>query len=206
MQTAWRRWTRLLERPMNRQRRHHARETICRFGVPHSSAGRSVRHRRRADGRHGPGASRHAWPVRSPRPMSARRSPARRCSSPERRPARSPASDGTYRIPLRPGKYELRVRYIGWTGVHDSVTVAAGPDDDEGLRARRDRRRRSRRWRSSARRGEARTVTESPVPIDVLTSAGHRLHRSHRDEPDPPDARAVVQLSAAVDRRRLRSR
>src|SRR5215207_4681308 len=35
-------------------------------------------------------------------------------------------SDGTYRIALRSGKYELRVRYIGWTGTHDSVVVAAG--------------------------------------------------------------------------------
>src|SRR5687767_5807113 len=35
-------------------------------------------------------------------------------------------SDGTYRIVLRPGKYELRVRFIGWIGTHDSVTVASG--------------------------------------------------------------------------------
>src|SRR5690242_18473957 len=34
--------------------------------------------------------------------------------------------DGTYRVQLRPGRYELRVRLIGWTGVHDSVTVTAG--------------------------------------------------------------------------------
>ena len=35
-------------------------------------------------------------------------------------------TDGTYRIALRPGRYEVRVRFIGWTGTHDSVTVAAG--------------------------------------------------------------------------------
>src|SRR5262245_14844372 len=35
-------------------------------------------------------------------------------------------TDGTYRIALRPGRYELRVRFIGWTGTHDSVTVSAG--------------------------------------------------------------------------------
>ena len=34
--------------------------------------------------------------------------------------------DGSYRITLRPGRYELRVRFIGWAGVHDSVTVTAG--------------------------------------------------------------------------------
>ena len=35
-------------------------------------------------------------------------------------------SDGTYRIALRPGKYELRVRFIGWIGTHDSVVVTSG--------------------------------------------------------------------------------
>ena len=79
-------------------------------------------------------------------------------------------TDGTYRVALRPGRYELRVRYIGWTSVRDSVTVAAGqtvakdfaltrsPTTLEALAV-------------VGTRGEARTVTESPVPIDVLTSA-----------------------------------
>src|SRR3954464_1606287 len=33
---------------------------------------------------------------------------------------------GTSPIAPRPGRYELRVRFIGWSGTHDSVTVAAG--------------------------------------------------------------------------------
>src|SRR5688500_4780225 len=35
-------------------------------------------------------------------------------------------SDGTYRVALRPGRYELRVRLIGFTSTFDSVTVVAG--------------------------------------------------------------------------------
>src|SRR5688500_18087118 len=33
-------------------------------------------------------------------------------------------SDGTYRVALRPGRYELRVRLIGFTSTFDSVTVS----------------------------------------------------------------------------------
>jgi iron complex outermembrane receptor protein len=79
-------------------------------------------------------------------------------------------NDGTYRIALRPGKYELRVRYIGWAGVHDSVTVAAGQTTTKDFALTRS----PTTLEALAivgTRGEARTVTESPVPIDVLTSA-----------------------------------
>jgi iron complex outermembrane receptor protein len=79
-------------------------------------------------------------------------------------------SDGTYRITLRPGKYELRVRYIGWTGIHDSVTVAAGQTTSKDFALDRS----PTTLEALAiigTRGQARTVTESPVPIDVLTSA-----------------------------------
>ena len=79
-------------------------------------------------------------------------------------------SDGTYRIALRPGRYEVRVRLIGWQGTFDSVTVDAGQTTTKNFAL----------VRSPATlealaivgtRGEARTVTESPVPIDVLTAA-----------------------------------
>jgi iron complex outermembrane recepter protein len=79
-------------------------------------------------------------------------------------------TDGTYRIALRPGKYELRVRFIGWTGTHDSVTVAAGQTVTKDFALERS----PTTLEALAvvgTRGEARTVTESPVPIDVLTSA-----------------------------------
>ena len=79
-------------------------------------------------------------------------------------------NDGTYRIALRPGRYELRIRLIGWTGTHDSVVVSAGQTTTKDFAL----------TRSPATlealaivgtRGEARTVTESPVPIDVLTAS-----------------------------------
>ncbi|HUQ81915.1 MAG TPA: TonB-dependent receptor [Gemmatimonadaceae bacterium] len=79
-------------------------------------------------------------------------------------------SDGSYRITLRPGNYELRVRFIGWVGMHDSVVVTSGQTTSKDFAL----------TRSPATlealaivgtRGEARTVTESPVPIDVLTAS-----------------------------------
>ena len=79
-------------------------------------------------------------------------------------------TDGTYRIALRPGRYEVRVRFIGWTGTHDSVTVAAGQTVAKDFALERS----PTTLEALAvigTRGEARTVTESPVPIDVLTSA-----------------------------------
>jgi len=79
-------------------------------------------------------------------------------------------TDGTYRVVLRPGRYELRVRFIGWTGTHDSVTVTAGQTVTKDFALERS----PTTLEALAvvgTRGEARTVTESPVPIDVLTSA-----------------------------------
>jgi iron complex outermembrane receptor protein len=78
-------------------------------------------------------------------------------------------SDGTYRISLRPGTYELRVRYIGWTGTHDTVVVAAGQTTSKDFVLTRS----PTTLEALAvvgTRGEARTVTSSPVPIDVLTA------------------------------------
>ena len=79
-------------------------------------------------------------------------------------------NDGTYRIVLRPGRYELRVRYLGWTGTHDSITVAAGQTTTKDFALTRS----PTTLEALAvvgTRGEARTVTESPVPIDVLASS-----------------------------------
>jgi len=78
-------------------------------------------------------------------------------------------SDGTYRISLRPGTYELRVRYIGWTGTHDTVVVSAGQTTSKDFTLTRS----PTTLEALAvvgTRGEARTVTSSPVPIDVLTA------------------------------------
>jgi iron complex outermembrane recepter protein len=71
---------------------------------------------------------------------------------------------------LRPGRYELRVRYLGWTGTHDSVTVVPGQTTTKDFVLTRS----PTTLEALAvvgTRGEARTVTESPVPIDVLAAA-----------------------------------
>ena len=54
-------------------------------------------------------------------------------------------------------------------------------------------------------RGEERTVISAPVPIDVLSAAGHSAVGPNRDGADDSGGRAVVQLSARDDRRRHRS-
>jgi iron complex outermembrane receptor protein len=78
-------------------------------------------------------------------------------------------TDGSYHIALPPGAYELRVRLIGWQGTRDSVTVSAGRSVTKDFALARS----PTTLEALAiigTRGEARTVTESPVPIDVLTS------------------------------------
>ena len=78
--------------------------------------------------------------------------------------------DGTYRLGVRPGTYELRVTMIGYGAERRPVTVAAGQTTTEDVRLT-----------SSpvelqevavvGTRASERTVTEAPVAIDVLTAA-----------------------------------
>ncbi|HET7457514.1 MAG TPA: TonB-dependent receptor, partial [Gemmatimonadaceae bacterium] len=79
-------------------------------------------------------------------------------------------NDGTYRFTVRPGTYDVRARLIGYAPAAATVTVAAGET------ATRDFRLSHAATTLSAvavvgSRGEARTVVNSPVPIDVLTPA-----------------------------------
>lgn len=82
-------------------------------------------------------------------------------------------SDGTYRVNVRPGRYELRTRLIGYAAAGDSVTVVAGVATTRNFRLARA---------ASALQGVAvvgsraqpRSVIESPVPVDVLTEADIR--------------------------------
>ncbi|HEY0780505.1 MAG TPA: TonB-dependent receptor [Gemmatirosa sp.] len=81
--------------------------------------------------------------------------------------------DGTYRITLRPGTYELRARLIGYAAARDSVVIAAGASATRNFRLARS---------ASALQGVAvlgsraqpRSVVESPVPVDVLSAADIR--------------------------------
>ena len=49
-----------------------------------------------------------------------------------------------------------------------------------------------------------RTVADSPVPVDVIGDRGDRQFRPDRDQQDPQQPRPLVQLPAALDRRRHR--
>lgn len=84
------------------------------------------------------------------------------------------ASGGTYRIVMRPGRYELNVRLLGYAAVKDSVTVAAGQTVTKdfvlnkavaALEA----------VAVIGSRGEARTVIDAPVPIDVLSTTDLKM-------------------------------
>ena len=78
--------------------------------------------------------------------------------------------DGTYRVQLPVGRYELRARLIGYATATQTVQVEDGQTATAdftlepaaaGLAA----------VAVIGTRGEARTVTDAPVPIDVLTAA-----------------------------------
>lgn len=76
--------------------------------------------------------------------------------------------DGRYRLALVPGSYEIRVRRIGYAQRIDTVRVG------DGETVNRDYQLRQAQTALQAiavigSRGEARTVINSPVPIDVLT-------------------------------------
>jgi iron complex outermembrane recepter protein len=111
-------------------------------------------------------------------------------------------NDGTYRLALRPGSYELRVRLIGFTSQRDSVRVVSGQ------RLTRDYAMVKAPMQLDAvavtgTRAEERTVTRSPVPVDVLSAK--ELTQSGRTEtgqmiqmvaPSFNFARATVQNGA----------
>ncbi|MFN2565614.1 MAG: TonB-dependent receptor domain-containing protein [Gemmatimonadaceae bacterium] len=93
--------------------------------------------------------------------------------------------DGTYRLVLPPGRYELRARLVGYAAVRESVTVAPrGPSRGvEVVQASEAAGNTLNRDFQLARavttldavavlgtRGEERTVVSAPVPIDVLSS------------------------------------
>ncbi len=89
--------------------------------------------------------------------------------------------DGTYRLALPPGRYELRARLVGYAAVRESVTVA--PRSSEVVQASEANATLSRDFKLAravttleavavlGTRGEERTVISAPVPIDVLSSA-----------------------------------
>ena len=77
--------------------------------------------------------------------------------------------DGSYRLTLRPGRYELRVRLLGYSGTRDSVTVVAGRDQAKDFTMSRSVTQLA-AAAVTGTRAEERTVVTSPVPIDVLNA------------------------------------
>ena len=79
-------------------------------------------------------------------------------------------NDGTYRLTLPVGRYEVRVRAVGFASARDSVSITAGGTATVNyslvksiatLEA----------ISTLGTRGEARSVIDAPAPIDVLSSA-----------------------------------
>ncbi|MHB8839564.1 MAG: TonB-dependent receptor, partial [Gemmatimonadaceae bacterium] len=79
-------------------------------------------------------------------------------------------NDGTYRINLRPGRYELRARLIGYALVRDSVTIRAGQTVTQNFTLTRAAAALS-AVAVIGSRSEERTVVDAPAPIDVLPAA-----------------------------------
>ncbi len=77
--------------------------------------------------------------------------------------------DGSFRIKLNPGTYELQVSFIGYNRVREKVTVGAGETVTKNLALQENLIGLGEVVVTGTRRAD-RTVVESPVPIDVLTA------------------------------------
>ena len=78
-------------------------------------------------------------------------------------------SDGTYSIALRPGAYSLRVRQIGFSSSTQAITIVSGQTVTRDVQLERT----ATNLEAVAvigQRSEERTVTKSPVPVDVFTA------------------------------------
>jgi iron complex outermembrane receptor protein len=78
-------------------------------------------------------------------------------------------SSGAYRVSLRPGHYEIRVRLLGYAAVKDSVTITAGGSVTKDFTLTKA----AAALQAVAvigSRGEERTVIDAAVPIDVLSA------------------------------------
>lgn len=81
--------------------------------------------------------------------------------------------NGTYRIALRPGRYELRARFFGYRQVKDSVTVVAGSTVIKDFTLEKAAAALE-AVAITGSRSEERTVIDAPAPIDVLSSTDLR--------------------------------
>ena len=79
-------------------------------------------------------------------------------------------ADGSYRLTLTVGRYELRARAVGFASGRDSVTITAGGTATVNF-ALEKRAATLEAVTTLGTRGEARTVIDAPAPIDVLSAA-----------------------------------
>jgi iron complex outermembrane receptor protein len=79
-------------------------------------------------------------------------------------------TDGRYRMTLPAGRYEIRVRVIGYNTASDSVTIVAGGTTTADFSLQRAIAT-LQAVSTIGTRGTARTVIDAPVPIDVLSAA-----------------------------------
>ena len=78
--------------------------------------------------------------------------------------------DGTYRLTLPAGRYQLRARAVGFVSGRDSVTVSAGGSATVNFAIEKSVATLE-AVSTLGTRGEARSVIDAPVPIDVLSAA-----------------------------------
>jgi iron complex outermembrane receptor protein len=79
-------------------------------------------------------------------------------------------ADGSYRITVPAGRYEVRTRLIGYSSGRDSATVTAGQTTTLNFFVRRAAATLE-AFTTLGTRGQERTVIDAPAPIDVLSSA-----------------------------------
>ena len=82
-------------------------------------------------------------------------------------------ADGSYRFTLRPGRYELRARMLGYAGRVDTVVVDAGRTVTKNFVLAKSTTQLEAVAVTGSRGGE-RTLVSSPVPVDVITTADLR--------------------------------
>src|SRR4029079_8517140 len=78
--------------------------------------------------------------------------------------------DGTYRMTVPAGRYEVRTRLIGYSSGRDSATIVAGQTTTLDFAVRRSAATLE-ALTTLGSRGQERTVIDAPAPIDVLSSA-----------------------------------
>ena len=78
-------------------------------------------------------------------------------------------TDGTYRVVLAPGRYELRVSRIGYAAARDSVRLDAAVTITKDFRLEQTGLSLDQIVVTGTRRPD-RTAVEAPVPVDVLSS------------------------------------